>query len=64
MLTLLLVTRLSRASGRREFVLLGAVALALRVPAWLAPPAHSDDVYRHAWGVGIELVRDLEARRG
>ena len=23
--------------------------LALRVPAWMAPPAHSDDVYRYLW---------------
>jgi hypothetical protein len=30
-------------------VVLALVGLALRVPAWLTPPVHSDDVYRYVW---------------
>ncbi len=37
------------ARGRRDALVIAAVAVALRVPAWLAPPRHSDDVYRYAW---------------
>lgn len=35
-----------RASDARTLVI---VALLMRLPAWLAPPVHSDDVYRYAW---------------
>jgi hypothetical protein len=37
------------ASTRAQLPLVAVVALALRVPAWLAPPVHSDDVYRYLW---------------
>ncbi len=36
-------------STRAQLALIAVVAVALRVPAWLSPPAHSDDVYRYAW---------------
>lgn len=39
--------RIAPARSDRAVVL--ALALALRLPAWLLPPAHSDDVYRYAW---------------
>jgi len=34
---------------RAQLALVVLVAVAMRVPAWLAPPAHSDDVYRYLW---------------
>jgi hypothetical protein len=34
---------------RAQLVVVGLMALLLRVPAWLTPPAHSDDVYRYVW---------------
>jgi hypothetical protein len=43
----LLVPRL--AEGRGQLAIVVGVALLLRLPAWLAPPAHSDDVYRFLW---------------
>ena len=36
-------------SSRAQLFVIVAVALALRVPAWLTPPAHSDDVHRYLW---------------
>lgn len=36
-------------SSRTQLAMVALVALALRVPAWLAPPAHSDDVHRYLW---------------
>ncbi|MDB4970502.1 MAG: hypothetical protein JWN44_6191 [Myxococcales bacterium] len=36
-------------ASRAQLFCIVAVAVALRVPAWLAPPAHSDDVYRYLW---------------
>ena len=36
-------------ASRAGFVVVALVALALRVPAWLGPPAHSDDVHRYLW---------------
>lgn len=36
-------------SSRMQLALIALVAVALRVPAWLSPPAHSDDFYRYAW---------------
>ncbi|HEY2749687.1 MAG TPA: glycosyltransferase 87 family protein [Polyangia bacterium] len=36
-------------ASRAQLIIIAVVAVALRVPAWLAPPAHSDDVYRYAW---------------
>ena len=44
---LALLGRLPRA--RSDVAVLFAVAVALRVPAWVAAPAHSDDVFRYAW---------------
>jgi hypothetical protein len=44
---LALLPRIAR--GRRDLAVLVGVALLLRLPAWLRPPAHSDDVYRYAW---------------
>ncbi len=41
------VTRLP--ASRAQLVIVALVALALRVPAWMAAPAHSDDVYRYMW---------------
>lgn len=37
------------AASRAQLGVVVAVALLLRVPAWIAPPAHSDDVYRYLW---------------
>lgn len=34
---------------RSDGAVLLVAALALRAAAWLAPPAHSDDVFRYAW---------------
>lgn len=36
-------------ASRAQLGVLVVVALALRVPAWLSPPAHSDDAYRYRW---------------
>jgi hypothetical protein len=36
-------------ASRAQLVVIVVVAAALRVPAWLSPPAHSDDVYRYVW---------------
>ena len=36
-------------ASRAQLVVVALVAIALRVPAWMAPPAHSDDVYRYLW---------------
>src|SRR5438309_2160994 len=36
-------------ASRAQLVVIAVVAVALRVPAWLSPPAHSDDVYRYVW---------------
>lgn len=35
--------------SRTQLVVIALVGLALRVPAWLTPPTHSDDVYRYLW---------------
>lgn len=35
--------------SRAQLPIIVVVALLVRVPAWLAPPAHSDDVYRYLW---------------
>jgi hypothetical protein len=37
------------APSRAQLPIIIVVAIALRVPAWMAPPAHSDDVYRYLW---------------
>jgi len=37
------------AASRAQLAVIAVVALALRVPAWLTPPVHSDDVYRYLW---------------
>ena len=37
------------AASRAQLIVIAVVAVALRVPAWLSPPAHSDDVYRYVW---------------
>ena len=37
------------AASRAQLVVIAVVAITLRVPAWLSPPAHSDDVYRYLW---------------
>ena len=50
-LALALLHRVPRA--RYDLVVLVAVALLLRVPAWLSAPAHSDDVYRFAWDARV-----------
>lgn len=39
--------RLRPARGQLAAVF--AVAVLMRVPGWLAPPAHSDDIYRYVW---------------
>ncbi|MGZ3405421.1 MAG: hypothetical protein ACXVAN_03190 [Polyangia bacterium] len=41
-------------ASRAQLVIVGLVALALRVPAWMAPPAHSDDVHRYLWDGRVE----------
>lgn len=46
-LTLALLPRLVRSPG--DLRVIWVLALALRIPAWLGTPAHSDDVYRYAW---------------
>jgi hypothetical protein len=43
----LLLPRLSR--GRGQLGIIVVVALALRLPAWLAPLVHSDDAHRYVW---------------
>jgi hypothetical protein len=35
--------------SRAQLFVIFAVALALRLPAWTMPPAHSDDVHRYLW---------------
>src|SRR5947207_3574662 len=35
--------------GRRDVMVLVTLAVTMRVPAWVARPAHSDDVYRYLW---------------
>jgi hypothetical protein len=37
------------APGRRDTLIILTLALVMRVPAWLGPPAHSDDLYRYVW---------------
>ncbi|MCA1663792.1 MAG: glycosyltransferase 87 family protein, partial [Myxococcales bacterium] len=37
------------APSRGQLIVIAFVALALRVPAWLSPPAHSDDIHRYVW---------------
>jgi alpha-1,6-mannosyltransferase len=41
-------------TSRAQLVIVALVALALRVPAWLTPPAHSDDVHRYLWDGRVE----------
>lgn len=36
-------------ASRTQLAVVALVAIALRLPAWMAPPAHSDDVYRYLW---------------
>ena len=36
-------------TSRAQLAIVALVALALRVPAWLTPPTHSDDVHRYLW---------------
>jgi hypothetical protein len=36
-------------TSRTQLVVIALVAIALRAPAWMTPPAHSDDVYRYLW---------------
>ncbi len=36
-------------SSRAQLAIVALVALALRAPAWIAAPAHSDDVHRYRW---------------
>ena len=36
-------------SAPRQLAIVVALSVALRLPAWCAPPAHSDDVYRYLW---------------
>src|SRR5436309_2505577 len=50
-LALALLDRVPRV--RHDLVFLVAVALVLRIPAWLSAPAHSDDVYRFAWDARV-----------
>ena len=35
--------------SRAQLAVVAVIAIALRVPAWMAAPAHSDDVYRYLW---------------
>jgi hypothetical protein len=37
------------APGRGQLAWVLGISLALRLPAWLSPPAHSDDLYRYLW---------------
>jgi hypothetical protein len=37
------------APAPRQLAVILALSVALRLPAWCAPPAHSDDVYRYLW---------------
>ena len=41
------VPRLGPSRGQLPIIVV--VAVLLRVPAWLTPPTHSDDVYRYLW---------------
>jgi hypothetical protein len=43
----LVVTRLP--PSRAQLFVIVVVGLALRLPAWRAPPVHSDDIYRYEW---------------
>lgn len=36
-------------AGTRDRAVIVGIAVLLRVPAWLAPPVHSDDVFRYVW---------------
>ena len=36
-------------ASRAQLAVVAVIAIALRVPAWMAAPAHSDDVYRYLW---------------
>src|SRR5258708_7761239 len=49
---LAIVPRLARARG--QLALVFAVAVALRVPAWLAAPAHSAAVHRSLWDARVQ----------
>jgi hypothetical protein len=49
---LVVVPRLPRSRGQLWAIAL--LALALRVPAWLTPPAHSDDVWRYLWDARVQ----------
>jgi hypothetical protein len=51
-LALAVVSRL--ASARAQLPLILAVACVLRVPAWLALPVHSDDIYRYRWDARVQ----------
>jgi alpha-1,6-mannosyltransferase len=46
-LAVLLAPMLPRSRGDRAGILL--LAIAMRIPAWLAPPVHSDDLHRYLW---------------
>src|SRR5262249_43348952 len=46
-LTLAVLPRLARRPG--DLRVIWVLALAVRIPAWLGTPVHSDDVYRYAW---------------
>ncbi|HEY7956544.1 MAG TPA: glycosyltransferase 87 family protein [Polyangia bacterium] len=46
-IALLLLPRLPRGRGQLGWVLV--ISVGLRLIAWRAPPAHSDDVYRYLW---------------
>ena len=46
-LALVIVARLPAARGQLALVI--GVSVLLRIPAWAAAPAHSDDVYRFLW---------------
>jgi Glycosyltransferase family 87 len=52
--TIALLPRL--APRPRDRAVLVAIALLLRLPAWAAGPAHSDDVYRYAWDGRVTLA--------
>jgi hypothetical protein len=36
-------------TGQRQLALIFAVSVVMRIPAWMAPPHHSDDVNRYLW---------------
>ena len=45
--TVVIAPRLAPAPSDRIIVVV--LALAMRLPAWLSPPAHSDDAHRYLW---------------